>query len=146
MASKARGAASAGAKVRTAAPNRATARAAYSTKAAKALGQPVPQAQWDMPAGFRPDGQFATLKEVVDPKVPTLSLAEVSPEQRAELVVKRIERQPDFRVTMFPAGDIDKDRAIAEVKAQSKVGRTLTEIEQRVIANLVERAARMAGS
>jgi hypothetical protein len=109
--------------------------------AAKALGKAVPQAQWDMPAGFRPDGQTATLKEVVDPKVPTLSLNEISPEQRADLVVKRIEQQPDFKITMFPAGVIDKDRAIAEVKAQSKVGKTLTEIEQRVINNLVERAA-----
>jgi hypothetical protein len=78
-------------------------------QAAKALGKPVPQAQWDMPAGFLPDGQVATLKEIVDPKVSTLSLAEVSPEQRAELVVKRIERQPDSKVTMFPAGVIDKD-------------------------------------
>jgi|ERR1035437_3103298 hypothetical protein len=138
---KARGAASAGAKVKTTAAKRSSARAAYSIKAAKALGQPVPQAQLDMPAGFRPDGQFATLKEVVDPNVPTLSLAEVSPEQRAELVVKRIERQPDFKIAMFPAGDIDKARAIAEVRAQSKVGKTLTEIEQRVIANLVERAS-----
>ena len=127
-------------KINTPVANRATVRAASSIKAAKALGKPVPQAQWDMPAGFRPDGQMATLKEVVDPKVHTLSLGEISQEQRADLVVKRIEQQPDFNITMFPAGLIDKDRAIAEVKAQSKVGKTLTEIEQRVIANLVERA------
>jgi hypothetical protein len=131
---------SAGSKVKITTANLAAAKATSSIKVAKALGKPVPHVQWDMPAGFRPDGQIATLKEVVDPKVPTLSLGEISPEQRADLVVKRIEQQPDFKITMFPAGVIDKDRAIAEVKAQSKVGKTLTEIEQRVINNLVERA------
>jgi len=47
---------------------------------------------------------------------------------------------------MFPAGVIDKDRAIAEVKAQSKVGKTLMEIEHRVINNLIERASKKASS
>jgi hypothetical protein len=107
-----------------------------------AIGTPVPQRQWDMPAGFRPDGQLATLKEVVDPKIPTLSLAEINPEQRADLVAKRIELQPNYEIAMVPAGIIDKDRAIAEVRAQSKVGRALTEIEQRIINNLIERATK----
>jgi hypothetical protein len=106
------------------------------------IGTSVPQGQWDMPAGFRPDGKLATLKEVVDPKVPTLSLAEINPEQRADLVAKRIELQPNYQIAMIPAGIIDKDRAIAEVKSQSKVGRALTEIEQRVINNLIERATK----
>ena len=98
-----------------------------------------------MPAGFRPDGQVATLKEVADPKVPTLSLGEINPAQRIDLVVKRIEHQPDFKIAMVGAGLVDKDRAIAEVKAQSNVGRVLAEIEQRVINNLVERAAKGYG-
>ena len=46
---------------------------------------------------------------------------------------------------MVGAGLVDKDRAIAEVKAQSNVGRVLAEIEQRVINNLVERAAKGYG-
>ena len=113
---------------------------------AKAMGTPVPKDQWDMPAGFRPNGEVASLKEVVNPKVPTVSLAELTPQQRADLVAKRIERQPHFKVEMLGAGTIDKDRAIAEVKAQSKVGKQLIEIEQRVLNNLVERGSKGSSS
>jgi hypothetical protein len=113
---------------------------------AKALNAPVPEDQWNMPAGFRSDGGIATLKEVVDPKVPTVSLAEVTPQQVADLVVKRIEQQPDFKVAMVGAGIVDKDRAIAEVKAQSSVGKRLIEIEQRVLNNLAERGSKALGS
>jgi len=137
---------SVGSKVKSTPPKVVATKATSLAKAAKALSQPVPQGQWDTPAGFRSDGQIATLKEVVDPKVPTLSLNEISPEQRADLVINRIEHQPDFKITMFPAGVIDKDRAIAEIKAQSKVGKTLVEIENRVINNLVERGTKGPGS
>jgi hypothetical protein len=113
---------------------------------AKALGTPVPQDQLSMPAGFRPDGEVATLKEVLDPQVPTVSLAEVTPQQRADLVAKRIERQPDFNVQMVGAGTIDKNRAIAEVKAQSDIGKRLIEIEQRVLNNLAERGSKGSSS
>jgi hypothetical protein len=113
---------------------------------AKALGTAVPQDQLGMPAGFRPDGGIATLKEVLNPKVPTVSLAEVTPQQRADLVVKRIEQQPDFNLQMVGAGTIDKDRAIAEVKAQSDIGKRLIEIEQRVLNNLAERGSKGSSS
>ena len=39
------------------------------------------------------------------------------------------------------AGVIDKDRAVAEVKANSKIGRALVEIEQRVLHNVISNAA-----
>jgi len=86
------------------------------------------------------------LKEVLDPKVPTVSLGEVTPQQRADLVVKRIEQQPDFNLQMVGAGTIDKDRAIAEVKAQSDIGKRLIEIEQRVLNNLTERGSKGSSS
>lgn len=121
-------------------------KATRSMAKAKALGTPVPQDQWDMPAGFRQSGEIATLKEVLDPKVPTVSLAELTPEQRADLVVKRIEQQPDFNLQMVGAGTINKDRAIAEVKAQSDIGKRLIEIEQRVLNNLAERGSKGSGS
>lgn len=123
-----------------------SARTQSSMTKAKALNTAVPRDQLDMPAGFQPDGQIATLKEVLDPKVPTLSLGELSPQQRVDLVVKRIEQQPDFKIAMVGAGVVDKDRAIAEVKAQSKVGRALMEIEQRVLNNLTERGSKGSSS
>lgn len=106
---------------------------------------PIPQTQWDLPASYGADGTLATLREVADPKVPTLSLPELSPVQRADVVVKRIEAQPKFQIAMVGAGLIDKERAIAEVKAGSRIGRALMEIEQRVINNLVSRAVQAEG-
>ncbi|TMQ34014.1 MAG: hypothetical protein E6K70_09975 [Planctomycetota bacterium] len=102
----------------------------------------IPPEQWDMPVSFAQDGSMVSLREFIHPTVPVLSLSQLSPEQRAELTVKRIELQPRFELGMIGAGIVDKSRAIAEVKSQSKVGRLLTEIEQRVINNLVTDAAR----
>jgi hypothetical protein len=101
----------------------------------------VHQKQWDLPAGYRLGGtQLATLREMIDPQSPTLSLSELTPEQMAELVAQRIEAQKEFKIAMIGAGLIDKNRAVAEVRAQTKVGKVLMEIEQQMIHNLIERA------
>lgn len=115
------------------------------SRAAGSRPAPISREQWALPASYCADGTLATLREVADPQVPTLSLPELSAAQRADVVVKRIEAQPEFRIAMVGAGLIDKERAIAEVKSGSKVGRALMEIEQRVINNLVDRAARQGG-
>lgn len=108
---------------------------------------PIPDRQWDLPASYCADGnQLATLRDVVDPDVPTMSLSELSPEQRAELVAKRIEAQPNFQIAMIGAGLLDKQRAIAEVKAYSKIGRALVEIEQKMINHQVNKAAGEKGA
>ena len=39
---------------------------------------------------------------------------------------------------MVDGGIVNKERAIEEVKAQTEIGRVLTEIESRVIQNLLE--------
>jgi hypothetical protein len=108
---------------------------------------PIPDRQWDLPASYCADGnQLATLREVVDPDVPTMSLSELTPEQRAELVAKRIEAQPNFQIAMIGAGLLDKQRAIAEVKSYSKIGRALVEIEQKMISHQVNKAAGEKGT
>jgi hypothetical protein len=108
---------------------------------------PIPDRQWDLPASYCADGnQLATLREVVDPDVPTMSLSELTPEQRAELVAKRIEAQPNFQIAMIGAGLLDKQRAIAEVKSYSKIGRALVEIEQKMINHQVNKAAGEKGT
>ncbi|HAF12349.1 MAG TPA: hypothetical protein DHU55_05965 [Blastocatellia bacterium] len=126
-----------------------TATAKYVNAAAKAQAAeapPIPDRQWDLPASYCADGnQLATLREVVDPNVPTMSLSELSQEQRAELVAKRIEAQPNFQIAMIGAGVLDKQRAIAEVMSYSKIGRALVEIEQKMINHIVKKAAGETG-
>jgi len=101
----------------------------------------IPPEQWDFPAGYTADGKrLANLREMIDPNVPTMSLAQLNPEQRAELVAERIARQPKFQLAMVGAGVLDKERAISEVKAQTEIGRALMEIEQNAIHMLVEEA------
>jgi hypothetical protein len=68
-----------------------------------------------------------------------LELTQLSPEQQAELTAARIQHQPKFQVGMVGVGVVDKERAIAEVKARSDVGRTLIEIENRALRMLIEK-------
>lgn len=100
----------------------------------------IPEKQWKMPAGFCSDGSPATLLDVVDPNQPTRQLSDLTLEQRAELVVKRMELQSKIELAMIGAGMIDKARAITEVTNQTKVGRLLIEIEHQMIRNLIEQA------
>jgi hypothetical protein len=101
----------------------------------------IQERQWQLPTSYCAGGKgWATLREVVDPEVPTMTYSELSPEQRAELVAKRISEQPKFQIAMLGAGLIDQKRAMAEVKAQTAIGRALMEIEQRVINHQVNKA------
>jgi hypothetical protein len=101
--------------------------------------------QLAMPAGFHADdSSVATLREVVDPSVPTKLLSELTLEQRAELVARRLALQPSLELAMIGAGMIDKQRAIAEVKGKTKVGKLLIEIEHQMIRNLLEQAQKKA--
>lgn len=99
------------------------------------------QKQLAMPAGFYSDDSgVATLRDVVDPAVPTKQLSELTLEQRAELVAERLALQPSLELAMIGAGMIDKERAITEVKGKTKVGKLLIEIEHQMIRNLLEQA------
>ena len=100
-----------------------------------------------MPAGFHGDNSStATLREVVDPNVPTKHLSELNLEQRAELVAERLALQPTIELAMIGAGMIDKQRAITEVKGKTKVGRLLIEIEHQMIRNLLEQTQKAESS
>jgi hypothetical protein len=121
-------------------------KAAAGKKPAKAMSRGKKQhhaleKQWGMPAGYCSDGKtLATLQEVVNPLTPTLSMSELTPEQRTNLVAQRIASQKDFELAMLGAGMVNKERALAEVRANSKVGKVLMLIEQRMISNLIEQA------
>lgn len=110
-------------------------------KKSTAKGKPlkIPADQMDLPISFDAAGNLMTLREVMEPGHGSLlSFASLSPEKRAELTVKRIEAQPKFELAMIGGGLVNKERAIEEVKAQTDIGKALTEIEQRVINSLLE--------
>lgn len=89
-------------------------------------------------AGYHLDGvKIATLREVLDPSVPTKSLPELTEDQRVNLVLARLRNEPEtFRIGMIGPGVIDKTRAIAEVEARSRIGRTIIEVEQNLLLRL----------
>jgi len=66
-----------------------------------------------------------------------MSLSELTDQQRIDLAVARLQaKADDFRMTMIGPGVINKARAIAEVQARTKVGRTIMEVEQLLIEAL----------
>jgi hypothetical protein len=94
---------------------------------------PLAAGDWelDLPAGFTADGfRMATLREVLDPKVPTRSVLQLSDDHRFDLAAKRIEMAPEsFKVVIPGYGTIGKARAVAEVRGRSRIGRHLAEIQ-----------------
>src|SRR5947208_15268637 len=110
------------------APNKKVKKIAGKAKRRKT--RPFPHKQWEMPAGFHSDGSKpATLREVLDPDVPTMQLTDLTLKQRAKLVAKRMELQPSIELAMVGPGMIDKARTITEVKKKTLVGKLLIEIE-----------------
>lgn len=114
--------------------------AAEPVASATAQKTPLSTEQLRMPAGYKNDGTIATLAEVISPQVATLDLAQLPAEQRRDVVVKRLEQLPSLDIVMIGAGHIDKERAIAEVKADTEIGHTIMEIEQRSINYLLNKA------
>ncbi len=114
---------------------------AVSNRGLTGLGPMISAEQWDMPAGYKDDGTtLATLREIVDPAIPTLSLPDLPDEKRQDLVLQRLERRPTFNLNLIEGGAVDKARALQEVKAQTPAGKVIQEIEQRVIQNMLEKA------
>jgi hypothetical protein len=93
----------------------------------------------DQLAGYHVGGtKLASIQEVLEPSTPTMSLAELTEQQRVELVIARLQSKPDdFTISMIGPGVINKTRAIAEVQARTRVGRTLMEIEQLQISTMI---------
>ncbi len=100
----------------------------------------VPTEQWALPVSMDTEGHFVSMRDTCAGKTAVLSFAQLSLNQQTELVARRIEQQPKFELSMIGAGVVSKERAIAEVRAQTPVGRTLIEIEQRMMARMMKRA------
>ena len=101
----------------------------------------ISKEQLTLPAGFSADGKkMVPLRDVLAPEKPTLEFFQLTPEQQADITAARIARQRKYKMGMVGGGVIDKERAIAEVKARSDIGRVLVEIEQRTIQMLKKKA------
>lgn len=92
-----------------------------------------------LPVSFTSDGQKVTLDEYLTKKQNNvLSLSSLKPSQLAEITVDRIKEKPEVKLMMLGSEIIDKERAIAEVQAQSSIGQILMETEQYKIENLIK--------
>lgn len=114
-----------------AAPAKSASSAARSAPEFAPSGVTVEEAELDLPAGFIADGsRMATLREVLDPKVPTRTLRQLSEDHRFDLAAKRIEMAPEsFRLVIPGHGIIDKVRGVTEVRDRSRIGCHLAELQ-----------------
>jgi len=104
----------------------------------KALAQEL-----KLPVSFKPNGDMVSLGEYVVSKTNgdtgyVLALSSLSFNQRAEITAERIRQEPEVKLAAIGAGIIDKQRAIAEVKARSPLGQSLIEAEEYVIKKLID--------
>jgi hypothetical protein len=105
------------------------------------LNGPIPPEQWKLPAGYKEDEEsLANLEEMANPEIPTLSLSDVTEQQRKKVIISRLEQQPNFDISLMGAGRIKQVRAIKEVKADTAAGKVIQEIEQRIITNMMRKA------
>jgi hypothetical protein len=97
--------------------------------------------QWELPAGYKPDGSFASLAEVMSDPVPTFSLESLTGQDKKKLVIERIKLQPDYPTRyMLGVGEVNKERAITEVDAGTQAGKFIQESEQMVIQLMKQNA------
>ena len=69
----------------------------------------------------------------------SLSVSYLKPSQLAEITTVRIEQQPEVKLMVVGSGDvISKERAIAEVKAQSPIGQVIMEAQKYQIEDIIE--------
>ena len=95
---------------------------------------------WSRPVAMAPNGQWLSLREVVEAEPARFSFIQLTPEQQAELVAERIRQRPKYDMGILGLGILDKKRAINEVRARTAIGCTLIEVEQRMIERLIKRA------
>ena len=98
-----------------------------------------------MPVSLDTEGRLVSLREYVEGGHKALSFSALTPDQRAEVAARRIEMQPDYEIATIGAGVVNKERAVDEVRTQTKLGRRLTQIETRVIMHVIDEAMKRRG-
>ena len=95
---------------------------------------------WNCPVAMTLDGQWVSLREVVEEEPTQVPFNCLSLEKQSELVAERIRQNPNFDVGVLGQGVMDKKRAIDEVRRRTSIGRALIDVEQRMIRMLIKRA------
>ena len=80
---------------------------------------------------------MVSLGEILTSGGDALLWPELEMPQRAYITAKRIELQPKFNMTFIGTGTVGKNQAIEEVKAQSRIGLRLIDIENRLLTKLL---------
>ena len=95
---------------------------------------------WSRPVAMTSDGQWISLREVVEEEPMQVPFNCLSPEKQSELVAEHIRQSPEFDIGILGQGIIDKKHAIEEVQKRTSIGRALIDVEQRMIRMLIKRA------
>lgn len=128
------------------------------SKPAKSAGQPLAKSaknpappssdiseQWEMPVSFDSENRIVSLRDYAKGAANALSFSSLSDDQRTELAAKRIEMQPGYEMAAIGAGVVSKEKAAAEVRNKTKLGRRLAQIETRVIMHVIDEVAKQKG-
>jgi len=98
----------------------------------------IPEDQWDMPVSLTERGQLVTLREFSRPDANPIPFRILNEQQRSSIAAKRIEMQPNYEMASIGAGVIRQERALKEIRSHTELGRSLTDIEMRVIKYLID--------
>ena len=84
-------------------------------------------------------GNFVSFKEIYENALTVLFFEQLSPDQKIKLVISRIEQFPEFAISILGIGKIDQKRAISEIQNKTSIGRTLLDIEERMIKRIMKK-------
>ena len=93
-------------------------------------------------AGFhRGKDKLATITQVLDPRVPTRTIGELSIPEQVRLISARLRREKHFVPlhVLGVEGVIDRKRALREIQSLSSLGLHLLEIEKQYLKIQLER-------
>lgn len=108
--------------------------------------------QLERPAGMDEKGEIVSLRELVSSSQSSANaergssgrtmtaLPELPEEDKATITIKRIEKMRSFSIVV-PGGELmGRDEVIREVKARSRIGLSVIDVEQRMVRRLLELA------
>jgi len=103
---------------------------------------PLPAKYRCLPIGFeRVTGAPVTLEQAMAEKPVFETFNDLTPDRRIELVVAVLERREDFKIYALSSklSEIDRDRAIDEVRRGTEIGQKIVRVEGQMLMKLLHR-------
>lgn len=100
------------------------------------------RAELALPIGFTSDGDIVTLADVAAGRREPMPPSSLDAKAKRTLAAQRIEANPQFSVHGITTGNVSKQRALAEIEANSQLGNLLVDVEMRTVDRLLRRFAR----